>query len=199
MFRVVETFALVGCCLHVIMRAITNLSYLLSYLVLASAVLLPSPLRGIHRPTNTSSFLPAQSRHGGFAHITYLVPHTTTFIDLLVTHRPLRPMDVEVVLAAVEIQLTDHINQQGDGPLEDEDDPYEFGLPGCWCSTHSANKNSLRYGVLKDVIKGLQTLLVDQQRFFVAYWDVREGGEEGRRLGGGSLERQRPGDSSGSS
>ena len=119
----------------------------------------------------------------------YLVPGTQTFVDvLLLTDYPLPAVDVEVVLSAIEVQLAHHITQRGDGPLVHGDNPYEYGVPGCFFSAKSISPNSLTYGVLKDAMQGLQYLLVSQSRFFVGYFDISKGSAEGTKLGDGCLE-----------
>ena len=99
-------------------------------------------------------------------------------------------MDVEVVLSAIEQQLTDHINSDGDGPLSDTDDPYEYGVPGCRSATGSHRRDSLSYSTLRDVMRGLHHLMVEEAFYFVAYYDIRDSGAEGREIGDGSIERQ---------
>ena len=181
---------------RVTMRAPSHFLLILC-LYLGAAVLLPSPSIILQLPaSNTSSALPGQSQHHEHVErISYLVPDSSTFIDLvLFVERPLPPVDVEIVLSAVEVQLTTRIAQQGDGPLEPDDDPYDFGVPECWYWTASARRDSLTYVDLKSSVQGLQTLLVDQQRFFVARWNLKDHGIWGRTFGTGALQIQKPSD-----
>ncbi len=176
------------------MWVVSSLLPLFPCFALAAAAVFRAPTNILHLPTNTSSPLPFQSQHSGLDRITYLVPNTATLIDLLIyTDLPINSIDVEVVLSAIEVQLNNHIDQRGDGPLTPEDNPYDYGIPGCWCSIGSASKESLSYSTVRNTIVGLQTLLVEEKRFFVAYWDVSEGEIGGRFLGDGSLEDHRPG------
>lgn len=99
-------------------------------------------------------------------------------------------METEIVLSAIEHQLTTHISAHGDGPLSDADDPYEFGIPGCHCSTSSAVEGSLTYSALRDTMVGLQHVVVAGRRFYKAFFDVSEGDAGGRKLGEGSLEEK---------
>lgn len=161
-------------------------------LPLPSALALPGPLSSILSHHNTSTTPHLNSTHPIFDRIDYLVPSTTTFVSvLLYTNHPLPPMEVEVVLLAIEQQLTSHISIHGDGPLSLADDPYEFGIPGCYCSTSSDRENSLTYGVLRDTMRGLHHVMVGGRRFLVAYFDVSEGDAWGRRLGEGNLDGRR--------
>ena len=174
------------------------LDYLLLYfcLHLTSAAVPPSRTPGIYLLTNSTPPSLAEPSHSRY--VSYLVPGTTTFIGLwLYIHQPLPPLDVEIVLNNIDVQLTSHINQRGDGPLQPQDDPYEFGVPGCWCSTSSTYRNSLSYGVLRDAMRGLETQLVDQQQFSEASWIIRQGGPAGKLVGQGSLDHQAPSDTTG--
>lgn len=141
-------------------------------------------------PPNTTTYprITTNTTSESFERIDYLVPQTTTHISvLLFTHHPLPPMEVEIVLSAIEHQLTTHIAIHGDGPLTDADDPYEFGLPGAHCSTSSATGAALTYGALRDTMRGLQHVVVAGRRFYNAFYDVSEGDAGGRKLGEGCL------------
>jgi len=180
------------------------LTLLLASLHLANTALLPVhsntallPFHTAHHPTHltlppTNSTLPLQNPTSeSFERIDYLIPTTTTYISvLLFTKYPLPPMEAEIVLSAIEHQLTTHISLHGDGPLSNADDPYEFGIPGCHCSTSSASEGSLTYGVLRDTMRGLQHVVVGRRRFYKAFFDVSEGEAGGRSLGEGSLEEK---------
>jgi len=166
-----------------------SLSLLAAHLHIASTALLPPTRNALTLPplpqNHTSSTI--------FERIDYLVPQTTTFISaLLHTTHALPAMEVEIVLSAIEQQLTNHISTHGDGPLSVADDPYEYGLPGCYCSTSSASDDSLSYGVLRDTMRGLQHVMVGGGRFFVAFYDISEGGAGGRSLGEGNVESKGP-------
>ena len=191
----VQSLISIPCDRRVTMPASSHLLLLVLWLYLAAAALLPPPQTIVQfLASNTSSPLPAQSQHHDHVErISYLVPSSSTFIDLaLFTDRPLPPVDVEIVLSAVEVQLTNRIAQQGNGPLEPDDDPYDFGIPECWYWTTSAQKDSLTYEDLRNSVLGLQTLLVDQQRFFIARWDIKEHAVWGRTFGTGVLQNHKP-------
>jgi len=146
-------------------------------------------------PTNNSTttypLINPPTTSESFERIDYLIPQTTTYISvLLFTHHPLPPMEAEIVLSAIEHQLTTHIATHGDGPLTDADDPYEFGLPGAHCSTSSAIGGALTYGVLRDTMRGLQHVVVGGRRFYKAFYDISKGDAGGRKLGEGCLEAE---------
>ena len=184
------------------MRAIKSLAlthklslllFLITYLGAPVIALVPSLSTALIAQTNVSAPDPPQaqaSNTASFRRVHYLVPNTSTFIDaLFFVTLELNRGDVAIVLSAIEQQLTDHINEHGDGPLSDTDDPYEFGVPRCHSSTGSEKRDSLSYGRLRDVMTGLQHLMVDQSMSYVAYYEIKDGSAAGRELGDGVLER----------
>lgn len=176
------------------MGVTSSFAQLLACLSMTSAALLPSVPSAFSLTTNTSSPPPLQSSPSDiFERVGYLVPETTTFVDvLLFNDLALNPIDVEVVLSAIEQQLTNHILQHGDSALKQGDDPYDFGVPACSCTTGSDHEGSLTYGILRDAMRGLQHVMVTQQRFHVAYYDITYNMAEGPALGDGAIENRDP-------
>lgn len=170
---------------------IMTLPFIMMYLAIPISAFLPALSSASITGTNGSSLRlqrPQSSSLKSIERIGYLVPTTHTFVNVLFhTEHVLDPVDVEKVLSAIEQQLTFHIDHYGDGPLSDEDDPYEFGVPGCSCATGSHRRDSLTYEILSDVVRGLQYLMVDKKNFYFAYYEVYDGSPHGRELGDGEI------------
>ena len=162
----------------------------LNLLLLFLSLNLASPLShppSFQLPFNTSSSSASSLDHSTYDRETYHVPNTDTYMTLhFYEDRPLPSTAVKIVLSNIEVQLTNHIHTRGDGPLQPGDDPYAFGISGCWCSIGSSQSKSLTYRVLRDTVKGLQ-VLIEGNNYFMAYWDITKGSASGTILGDGVL------------
>ena len=170
------------------MWAISNLFLIFLSFDLASTAPPLSRVPSLQLPfSNISSPSVSAPQHSTPERTTYHIPNT----DIVMTirfheDRPLVPTSVKIVLSNMEVQLTNHIHQRGDGLLESSDDPYAFGIPGCWCSTGSAWTHKMTYKTLRSTIRALQVLM-EQNKYSMASWDITEDDSFETTIGNGVL------------
>lgn len=106
----------------------------------------------------------------GWDAIEYKIPATKQVLTgRIFTSSPIRPSALHYVLDAGQGIAEARLASMGDVRLADFDSPFVYRVPGCdlqLASSVSDGKVKMTYGMMKEVFKALEVLLVRPQRFF---------------------------------
>ena len=124
----------------------------------------------------------------------YPIPHTPRTLELCIEDRNINPEAFNTVAEGVLFRVRRHILYYGDSTLELGDVPYQYNVTDCYFEatsnlgpevTPGHRAPLMTYGMIKEVMKGLQVIMQGRQGPSEVFWDLENA--DGTRLGIGHI------------